>query len=194
MRNMLMLSLKLMVITLIAGLALGATYAFTKEPIRQQNLAKAEQARRSIFNDAEFRDAEDDMKAILEGNDQYATITGAYYAVSGDQVIGCVVAITGSGYGGDIELTVGIDTQGNVVGLEVGGNNETPGLGAKAKEKAFAGQFAGKQSPLTVTKSKQAASNEISAITGATITSRGVTEAVNKAAEFAAQLLASGGK
>jgi hypothetical protein len=36
-------------IALIAGLALGATYALTKEPIRRQNLIKAEQARRSIF-------------------------------------------------------------------------------------------------------------------------------------------------
>lgn len=193
MRNMLRLSLRLLAITLIAGLALGTTYALTREPIRRQNLAKAEQARRSIFGEAEFVDASGAAEALKQSDAGYAAVTGAYYAMENGETAGCVVTVTAAGYGGGIELTVGIDAAGSIAGLEVGGHNETPGLGARASDEAFTGQFAGKAAPLAAVKSGQAGDGEINAITGATITSRGITDAVNTAAAFAAALMETGG-
>ncbi|NLG38000.1 MAG: RnfABCDGE type electron transport complex subunit G [Clostridiales bacterium] len=193
MRSILVLSLKLLVITLVAGLALGATYAITEEPIRQQNILKAEAARKSIFGEADFEQATE-VEAIRATDERFAGVTDAYYAVQSGQITGCVVSIAASGYGGDITLTVGVDPEGRIAGLEVGSHSETPGLGAKARDAAFKEQFAGRRAPLAVVKSDQPSENEISAITGATITSQGVTDATNLAAEFAARLFAAGGK
>jgi electron transport complex protein RnfG len=78
------------------------------------------------------------MDALKQSNDGYAAVTGAYYAVKDGETIGCVVSITGSGYGGVIELTVGIDAQGRIAGLEVGDNNETPGLAQRPPAKLSA--------------------------------------------------------
>lgn len=193
MRNMLVLSLKLLVITLAAGLALGATYAITEEPIRQQNILKAEAARKAIFGEAVFEQATG-VEAVRAADERFAAVTDAYYAMESGQIAGCVVSVAASGYGGDIALTVGVDPEGCIVGLEVGAHSETPGLGAKARDAAFKEQFAGRRAPLAVVKSDQASENEISAITGATITSQGVADAANLAVEFAARLFAAGGK
>ena len=85
--------------------------------------------------------------------------------------------MTVTGFGGPIEVTVGVDTHGTVTGLSVGGSSfaETAGLGAKAKEPAFTDQFVGKTAPLTL-------KVDVDAISGATITSRAVTDGVNTAA------------
>jgi electron transport complex protein RnfG len=75
--------------------------------------------------------------------------------------------------------TVGVDNDGVITGISVGGSSfsETAGLGARAKEAWFAEQYIGKASPIALTKD----GGEIDAITSATITSRAVTTAVNNA-------------
>ena len=95
------------------------------------------------------------------------------------KLVGKTATIVTKGYGGEIEITVGVDTNGVVTGISVGGSSfsETAGLGARAKEAWFAEQYIGKSSPIALAKD----GGEIDAITSATITSRAVTTAVNNA-------------
>ena len=83
------------------------------------------------------------------------------------------------GFGGTVGLTVGV-SDGAITGVRIGSHSETPGLGAKAADEAFYGQFAGKSGELTVTKTGAVTDQEINAITAATITSKAVTGAVNE--------------
>ena len=101
--------------------------------------------------------------------------------------MGYTFKIAPKGYGGEIELTVGISFEGKVTGLTVGTNSETPGLGAKAQsDKNWITQFAGQPADGSLAVSKDGGT--INAITGATITSRAVTDGVNTAAAYVATL------
>jgi len=81
---------------------------------------------------------------------------------------------TVQGYGGPIEVLTAVATDGVIQGISVGGKDfrETEGLGAKAKESDFTGQFRSKTLPVTL-------GEEIDAIAGATVTSQAVVDAVN---------------
>ena len=76
--------------------------------------------------------------------------------------------------------------------MEITAHDETPGLGANATDPEWLEQFKETDGPLVVAKSPTGAVNEVQALTGATITSRGVASAVNLAREFGEQYL--GGK
>ena len=97
------------------------------------------------------------------------------------------MSVTAKGFGGDIQLTVGVK-DGVVTGVRIGTHSETPGLGARAAEEKFYGQFTGKSGALSVIKTGEAGDSEINAITAATITSTAVTNAVNEALDCAAGL------
>ena len=85
------------------------------------------------------------------------------------------------GYGGDIQITVGITADGTVNGVSILTINETAGLGMRAKEPAFYEQYQGKQTERFVVSKDGGAGEPIDALSGATITSRAVTGAVNAA-------------
>jgi electron transport complex protein RnfG len=157
----------LTVISLCAALLLAMTNAVTVGPIAVASAKAADEARRAVLTDA-------DSFEELSHDD---TVSSLYRGLKGGETIGYTATTTVVGYGGQIEVTVGIDTDGALTGLSVGGSKfaETAGLGAKAKEPAFTGQFVGKTAPLTLKK-------DVDAISGATITSTAVTKGVNIAA------------
>ena len=84
-------------------------------------------------------------------------------------------------FGGEIQMIVGVDIDLNITGVEITSMAETPGLGAKAGESEFKNQFIGKSGEITV----KTGDNSIKAISGATITSKAVTEGVNNALKVA---------
>ncbi len=88
------------------------------------------------------------------------------------------------GYGGQIKILVGIDTQGNITGVEIlPGHAETPGLGTRIQEPEFRNQFKNRNLENTnwaVSKD----GGDIEAITGATISPRAVTHAIKDSLEF----------
>ena len=89
-------------------------------------------------------------------------------------IIGCCVNSVGSGYGGDINLMVGIDTDGKVSGISFVSMSETPGVGTKVKGKGFVSQFLGLGENAVI-------GENVDGISGATFSSKGVAEAVNNA-------------
>lgn len=91
-------------------------------------------------------------------------------------------------------MMVGIDTELNVTGVKIINMSETPGLGAKASEDSWLSQFKGKNDIISVVKTGNAKDNEINAISGATITSKAVTQGVNDSLEDAKKLTEKEGK
>lgn len=195
MRDILNLGFKLFIITAVAAIALGVVNAITREPIKAQVEKMDAQGRIAVFSeDTDFVKLDADKVKSLSSD--YSIISQVFQAQKGGQVIGYAIKTNPSGYGGPIELTVGISTDGSLTGIYVGNNSETPGLGAKASLPAFKDQFKGKKidSPLEVIKSGQAKDNQIQAISGATITSKAVTAGVNTAINLYKEVLSDNSK
>ena len=96
--------------------------------------------------------------------------------------IGYVFTTTAKSYGGEILVMTGIDQDGKVTGVELLSINDTAGLGMNATKEDFRSQFLGLVNGIKVMKnSSNHDNNEITALTGATITSQAVTDAVNAA-------------
>lgn len=186
----------LLVITVISGALLGAAHAITAEPIAAAREQKTQDAYRKVFAEAaEFAEAEG-----FDADEATAQVAAAGYAddaidavaiardASGE-ALGCVVTVTSSaGYGGDITLSVGVTNEGVCNGYSITSISETAGLGMNATGEAFSSQFVGVSGTLAVSKSGGGGEGVIDAISGATITSRAVTNAVNAALLVAAQV------
>lgn len=181
MNNIVKLGLNLFVICAVAALALGATNQITAPVIEERNIQANNESRQTVLPDAkEFK---------LVSNSEYENINGVvaevYEGTDASDIIGYTVKVLPKGYGGEIELIVGISSEGKVTGINIGSMKETPGLGAKASEEGFKGQFTGKPvEELSLVKGSASSDKEIQAISGATITSNAVTKGVNTAIEL----------
>lgn len=116
---------------------------------------------------------------------------GVSYALGVDKdgnEIGMVFTTTAKSYGGEILVMTGVDMDGRVSGVELLSINDTAGLGMNATKPEFKDQFIGLINGVKVMKnSSNHDNNEITALTGATITSQAVADAVNAAlADFEA--------
>lgn len=109
-------------------------------------------------------------------------VTAIYEGKAKDKsVVGHCVKVEPVGYGGAISMVVGVDKDGVVRGVKIISMSETPGLGARANDTSFTGNYIGKTAEIKVKKSGVPGDNEIAAISGATVTSKAVTEGVNAA-------------
>lgn len=97
---------------------------------------------------------------------------------------GYVVSVGASGFGGTIEMMVGVADDGSCTGVSIVKMSETAGLGANASKADFRAQFVGQTGTVAVTKD----GGTIDALTGATITSRAVATGVTAALEAVASL------
>lgn len=185
-------ALILFVITLISGFLLGGAYQITKDPIEKATEAANMAAYKKVFPEAADFTSDDKMEAavetcnteLLSQNFGKVGVENAFQAVdtSGTALGYVITSYSGDSYSGLVKISVGIKEDGTINGIEFLEISDTPGLGLKAKEPAFKDQYAGKnKESLTVTKSGNAGDGEINAISGATITSSAVTNAVNAA-------------
>ena len=178
--------------TLVLGFLLGLVYEITKAPIAAANAAAAQEAYKAVF-------AEADSFEALEGFDKNAAteeVVAAGYEDSIDDVqvakdasgaeIGYVVTVTAKdGSQSTITFSVGIQSDGTVNGYSVTSIAETPGLGMKVEDESFYSQFEGKLvDAFSVVKNTPASDSEIEAISGATISSKAVTNGVNAALTY----------
>jgi len=169
-KDMIKLSVFLTIACAIAAAALSITYLATADRIELQKKAE--------INIALSREC-------LPGSSSIKTVKDHYvgYDKNG-RVTGYAFRVMPKGYGGTIDMVVGINTKGHVLGVKILSMKETPGLGSKAAEPKFLDQFIGKTS-----KNPIKAKKDVDAITGATITSQavsdGVKEALKKRGEFA---------
>ena len=190
------LSLTLLLITAIMAAALAGVNAITEEKIAAITKEKTDAAIREVLPGAtyisEWRPTRsmpfpEGVSRLYDGASRLGSCTLETFG----ERVGFAVEVVTSGFDGEITMMVGVDKDGKVLGISIISHTETAGLGAvaaasSAKGQAFRSQFVGLGGELAVTKD----GGEVDAITGATITSRAVTEGVNTALEFIGELYA----
>lgn len=192
MRKYIELPLKLFLITFIAGLLLGITYMYTKEPIAQQRAYQLQLSRQEAFPGAEFEVVDEDTwKKLATADEGAPAIKEVFKAIRNNETAGYVISVLSGGYGGDMEIVVGIGLDKHITGLVVGSHNETAGLGANATNPAFRDQFRGKQRPV-LSKDEPDSDQGIDALTGATITSRAIVEGTDVILDLVDKLMEVG--
>jgi len=103
-----------------------------------------------------------------------------YQGFTGDTPAGYVVTGIGSGYGGALEVLVGFDANNRITNVQIGSNGETPGIGTKVTQSPdFVAQFVGKS-----TRDPLSLGQDVQGVSGASMSSDGVTQAVKNAADF----------
>ena len=182
-KDMFKLGLNLLIISAVAALLLALTNSVTSSTIAQRNEQANAEARKLVLESAQDFEQVKDVKT---DNSKGVEVSEIYEAkdASGNTV-GYTLKVLPSGYGGTIELMVGIDSaKGQVSGLNVVSNSETAGLGAKSTDPEFSDQYKGNPlEELSVLKNGTPGDTEIKAISGATITSTAVTNGVDAAIE-----------
>lgn len=193
----------LFLITLISGLALSYVFEITKTPIADQQVIKREKANKAVFTEASSFETDAVLTEKAENTDltalssDYSGITveevNKVFDSSGKTLGYNVTVATKQSYKDSITLVFGYSTDGTVKGIQLMSISETAGLGMNATKPDFLEQFENKQvDKFTVTKRGAVSEDQIDALSGATITSRAVTNAVNAGIgfikEFAADL------
>ena len=189
MNNIVKNTLILTAITVVSGLLLGVVYDITKEPIAQAQENTKQEAYRTVLSDAsEFETVEfdADTAASLLSENGYTSDVITEIAEGTDasgETVGYVISVQSSeAYDGSLSLSVGIASDGTVKGIEMLEISETAGLGMKADEAEFKDQFKDKNvQKFTYTKTGEDGDAKIDAISGATITTNAVTNAVDSA-------------
>lgn len=192
-------ALILCAITLIAGAALSGVYEMTKARIAEQELAAKAASYREVCPGAVDFARDDALNEAVEslGGESYGTDFGKAYinevivgTDAGGQTAGYVISVTSAdGFAGNITLSVGLSADGTVTGISFTELNETAGLGMLCGEDAFKSQFAGVRTErFRLNKAGgSTADDEIDSISGASISSGAVVNAVNAALDFYAQ-------
>jgi len=180
MREMIKMVVVLTILSCFSGGVLAYLRNNTQERIDNQVLEFVKgPAIRDIFEGAS-NDPISDRFTIKDGEIERTV----FVAVLDGEPRGVAFETSGKGYGGDVGLMVGIDVKDNkLIGVGVTTHGETPGMGAKAKsDPGFAAQYKGLAIDKPIAVSQDGGS--ISAISGATITSRAVSKAATDAGEI----------
>lgn len=185
MKDIFRLGAILFVICAVASLMLSLTNNITAPVIEQRNIQANNESRQEVLQVAEeFSEVKDVNGDLIEE---------VYQGTKGGEVVGYTIKTTPKGYGGKVEVMVGISNDGKISGVKIGNHSETPGLGSKSADPSFKDQYNGKstKTPLNVVKGNASNENDIVAISGATITSKAVTAGVNAAMDVYEQKLIS---
>lgn len=173
-KEILIPTVSLFIICAVVTLLLAVTNSVTKPKIAELQAETENKTKAAVLSSA---DSFSDALTVTMNGKEYTYYKGYD---SSDALTGYVFTTVSKGYGGDIIVMVGINSDSSVSGIEYLSISETAGLGMNAQKDSFKEQFKGKSGEISVSKNAPA-ENEIQALTGATITSKAVTSAVNDA-------------
>ena len=171
-KEVLIPTVSLFLICTVVTLLLAVTNSVTAPKIEKLQIETANKIKAEVlsvatsFSEEKTVDLNGVTYTYYEGYDDSKTVTGYVFTTSA------------KGYGGDIVTMVGVKVDGTVLGVDFLAISETAGLGMNADSDEFKSQFIGKSGVIGVNKNTST-DTEIQALTGATITSKAVTEAVN---------------
>jgi len=152
----------------VVALLLGIVNSLTEPVIRKMQEEKTAAAMAQVL-------AADDYRAKTVSHEN---VSAMYEAVSGGEVVGHVVEVTTNGFGGAINMVVGVDMEGKVTGVSVIKDTETANLGTKVtRTQSVLDRFIGLGGTITVNSGE----NRFDGVTGATVSSKAVAEGVNTA-------------
>ena len=180
MRELFKLTIVLTIICSAAATALALAYNLTKEPIAYQQRLKKLNAIRAVQPDYD-NEPDKDFVDIPVANDKKGgdLATRFYITKKGGAFAGAAFAVSASGYGGAIDIMLGLAPDGTITGIQILNHTETPGLGAKITEEKFIHQFNSKNLSNTKWALKKDG-GELNQITGATISPRAVVNALHR--------------
>ena len=165
-------TLVLFVICAVITALLAGTNQVTYQRIQQLTQEAEDEARRKVLPDAE---------SFIEAGNTEPYFVGL---AKDKAAVGYVFITETNGYGGKIRVMTGIKAgdgteEAQVTGIQILEQTETPGLGANAQNEAFTNQF---KQPITAETGFALYGDQmgIDSMTGATITSRAVMDAVNQ--------------
>ncbi len=177
--SMFKITLNLTMATLMAGIIIGVVFYFTAPIAEIQRIKLKEQSMKELVPDAT-------AFVEIEGKHEW------FKAEKDGKAIAYLVLTHQKGFDGHIKLFVAASPEKKVIGYKVLSHKETPGLGDVAFKPKFASQFTGKGvEGLELVKIQE--EGKITAITGATITSRAVTTAVKNVLTDLDAYLSQGG-
>ncbi len=163
MKRIVGIAIPLIIICIISGAALTASHDLTKGRIEMVEQEKINESLSIVFPGASFTETDD-----------------YYSAAMGGEEIGYAFIAEGKGYSGTIKTMVGLYPNGTISRIYVISQSETPGLGTRIAEPDFTNQFKGKR--IGDVRLRQDG-GVIDAITGATISSRAITDTARERAE-----------
>lgn len=168
----------LLAICIIIPLALSLTNAVTKERIAKLEAENETKAMSALIVADEFQ-----LLTCIGSNDNQDF--DFYTALKDGNPVGYIFITSAKGYGGEVSVMTAVNPDKTVKAVSIlDATNETPGLGQNVTKEGFYSQFSEKNGGITLVKNgAESENNEINAVTGATISSRAVTNAVNKAIE-----------
>jgi electron transport complex protein RnfG len=184
----LLLIIVLTVICVVSGGILGLVNAWTEPVIQaQKELAKEKALREVLPLATAFRAEEAELDKFTQSG--FTGLVEIYRGLRVGQPEGFVFIVEQQGYASLIRMVIGITQAGNLAGVKVTSQSESPGLGAKITNAEFLTQQAFQEatsgSQLAVTQDR----GEVEAITNATISSRAVVRGVNAALAASHSLL-----
>lgn len=177
------LTVTLFVTCVIVAALLGLVDNVTREKIAAINWENTVAAMKAVVADPDattFSDALENTEAMsaaaLAGG---GTLDSVYEVQVGGASAGYAIKVVASGSQGNIEMMVGVDGEGAVTGVSIVKNSETAGIGSKVMENqnGVLDQFIGR----SAADGTLAVGTNVDAITGATVSSKGVTAGVNAA-------------
>lgn len=188
----------LCLITLVLGAVLAGVYAITKDPIdRAQAKTNNEACAKVVASGDTVKDNDESLVTAaadylkshdLSNNDVaeeadslavWVEVEEAHPTDNGGMVY---LVKAKKGYGGDVSFALGVGSDGALTGISITAQSETAGLGANCTNEDWQKSFAGKVVPANASDNmynKEAATDsQVQALSGATVTSRAVTNAV----------------
>jgi len=171
------------------GVVLAYTNYFTKDEVKLRAVEDMQNSLSQVIPPG-IHDNSPVKDAIVMTNDEGKEIK-VYRATKDGKVTGVAYEIVGNGYGGEVHLMLGVDTEGKVLGVRATAHKETPGLGDKidAAKTDWITKFTGLSlgNPIKDKWKVKKDGGQFDQFSGATITPRGVVGAIRKGLEFFAE-------
>ena len=168
----------LLALCLIIALALGYVNSITADRIAESAEQQLQQSMKDIIPTA------DRFNEIAIPGGEASIITRAFEIIKDGVYVGLCVQVAPNGFSGPINMVVAVYKSGAVLGVHIVSMTETIGLGTQVDDPEWLVQFEGLSAPFTVVKNAAPGEGDIAAVSGATVSSRAVTQGVTAAAEF----------
>lgn len=175
------IGLKLLLICAVVAGVVSFVYSATIEAYDANIAAEIQNSMRIIFDAKEG----DEVDYTLYDGELDDDISAIYLVKKNGESVGYCINLTGKGFGGGMNLMVGYHADKTICGVSVVSHAETPGVGDKATKADHLAQYEGLSGEMTISKN---GNTDITAISGATISSKAIHAAVERAGEVLASL------
>jgi electron transport complex protein RnfG len=166
-KTILTITIKLLIISAVTALMLASVNSLTYSRISANAAAEKAGAIKEIFPNA---DENEQLRKDVEGVDNI------WLVFSSGDLLGYAASVKPNGFGGQMDVMIGVNSDGTLAGIKIISHSETPGIGNRINDQGYLSQYVGRQGQLSI-----GDNNGIDAITGATISSKALLDGVNKA-------------